>query len=229
VGLRDAFRRRAFKGAIVGALDRKYRINLRAEVQHLSAPTLDDMLNELYENTPGGRGGAVATALPLVEEMLGALTRLVWTMAPRCDARWVVAAPMIADDHDLVAPPSGTIRGGHRINATLRPPFRRSRLDLLQPGPRQPLAPVLGELCLSLIERGNLAGRRHDQRRVHAIDRPEQPKRLNSETRILSLTALLVPVHCPPLPSTLIVIPRPCFNALDAASTAASNAASFVA
>src|ERR1700751_5040971 len=72
VGLRDAFRRRAFKGAVVGALDRKYRINLRAEVQHLSAPTLDDMLNELYENTPGGRGVAVATALPLVEEMLTA-------------------------------------------------------------------------------------------------------------------------------------------------------------
>src|SRR5262245_50237481 len=33
--LRDGFRRRTFKGAVVGAIDRKYRSNLRAEVQHL--------------------------------------------------------------------------------------------------------------------------------------------------------------------------------------------------
>jgi hypothetical protein len=72
VGLRDAFRRRAFKRAIVRATDRKYRINLRAEVQHLSTPTLDDMLNKLYESTPGDHGAAVAAALPLVEKMLAA-------------------------------------------------------------------------------------------------------------------------------------------------------------
>ena len=70
--LRDAFRRRAFKGGVVGAIDRKYRINLRAEIQHLSTPTLDDMLNKLYESAPNDRGVPIATVLPLVEKMLAA-------------------------------------------------------------------------------------------------------------------------------------------------------------
>ena len=70
MGLRDAFRRRAFKSAVVSAIDRKYRINLRAEVRHLSTPTLDDLLDKLYESASGGHG--VATSLPLVEEMLSA-------------------------------------------------------------------------------------------------------------------------------------------------------------
>jgi hypothetical protein len=70
MGLRDAFRRRVFKGGVVGAIDRKYRINLRAEIQHLSTPTLDDMLNKLYDSAPTDHGVAVAGVLPQVEKML---------------------------------------------------------------------------------------------------------------------------------------------------------------
>ena len=71
--LRDAFRRCAFKGTVVGAIDRKYRINLRVQVQYLSTPTLDDMLNKLYETSAPSDGGvAAARVLPLVEEMLAA-------------------------------------------------------------------------------------------------------------------------------------------------------------
>lgn len=72
MGLRDAFRRRAFKGGVVGAIDRKYRINLRAEIQHLSPPTLDDMLNKLYDSAPTGPAPPVTAVLPLVEKMLAA-------------------------------------------------------------------------------------------------------------------------------------------------------------
>ena len=72
MGLRDVFRRRAFKGGVVGAIDRKYRINLRAEIQHLSTPTLDDILNKLYDSAPTGGGVAVAAVLPLVEKTLAA-------------------------------------------------------------------------------------------------------------------------------------------------------------
>jgi hypothetical protein len=72
MGMWDALKRRAFKGAVVEAVNGKYGINLRAETAYLSSPNLDDMLDALYDNVPPGCGGEAAkiAGVMLLETML---------------------------------------------------------------------------------------------------------------------------------------------------------------
>jgi hypothetical protein len=69
MGLWGSFKRRAWKGAVIEAINAKYEINLRAETDYFSSPTLDDILDKLYEPIAeanvGGPGSTIAGVLAL--------------------------------------------------------------------------------------------------------------------------------------------------------------------
>jgi hypothetical protein len=92
MGLWDAIKRRAFKGAVVEAVNGKYGINLRAETAYLSSPNLEDMLNMLYDNVPPGGGGEAVTiaGVMLLEKMLAAREIDLQARAQLADVRRMI-------------------------------------------------------------------------------------------------------------------------------------------
>jgi hypothetical protein len=68
VGLFDLLKRRIWKGAVVNAINRKYEINIRAETSSMAEPTLENILDRLYDPTPYSDIAGVAAIEKILAE-----------------------------------------------------------------------------------------------------------------------------------------------------------------